>query len=289
MYIIYHSRDLDGFTSGAIAAMAVRDNNREPILIGYDYDEPFPWGFIEPNQPVVMLDVSLPMADMYRLARHSKNKFTWIDHHKTSINDFANFKSQEYDHIEAILEDGVAACEIAWKYFFPDRTMPEAISLLGQYDTWRNEKTNFWQTDILPFQYGMRVHCSSPETFPYSILRDNEFVRDVVREGHAILKYQGMVDEFVAKSAFEIDFHGYRAICINGAAFNSNAFKSVYNEAKHDLMIPFRVTKSECKMSIYTTKDIDCSALSKIYSGGGHRQASGNSLTLLQVNELFFR
>lgn len=276
MYIIYHSRDLDGWSSGAIAAMAIREKNREPILIGYDYDEPFPWDKIQKGVPVIMADVSLKMPDMYRLAEHSGNQFTWIDHHKSAIADFGVYKP---DHsavfINSILNDGIAACEITWTYFFGSRPIPEAISLLGQYDTWRNEKTNFWQTDILPFQYGMRVHCSSPETFPYNILKDAEFVRDVIREGHAILKYQGMVDTNFAKSSFEIDFFGYKAILINGGLANSQAFKSVYDESKHDLMMPFRCLGKDWTFSIYSTKDIDCSALAKKMGGGGHFSAAG--------------
>ena len=40
-------------------------------------------------------------------------------------------------------------------------------------------------------------------------------------------------------------------------------------------MIPFRFDGKEWSYSLYTTKDIDCSALAKKYGGGGHKKAAG--------------
>jgi hypothetical protein len=57
---ICHSRDLDGYTSGAILKLKYP----EIKLIGYDYGQPIPWDQIPVGEAVIMADVSLPMSDM---------------------------------------------------------------------------------------------------------------------------------------------------------------------------------------------------------------------------------
>lgn len=277
MYVIYHSRDCDGYASGAIVKMAAEEMNSKTMLIGYDYGQPFQWHLIQPNKAVVMIDVSLPMDDMLKLAKHSGFQLTWIDHHISAIKDYERciLGVKMGGFCTAILNSEIAACEIAWHHYFPTRPLPTAIELLGMYDTWRNEQTNYWQTDILPFQYGMRMHCTSPETFPYNILKDNDFVRDVIKEGAAILKYQANVSASIMKGAFEVDFAGHKAICVNASGLNSIAFKSVYDESKHDLMMPFFYTGQFWKFGLYSTKKIDCSLIAKTFGGGGHFSASG--------------
>ena len=277
-YCVYHSRDLDGYTSGAIVKMAMEEGNTECVLIGYDYGQPFPYEKIEAGRPVVMVDVSLPMAEMVKLAEHTGGMFTWIDHHISAITEFNEMVVPDKDsnfYIQAVLDNTISACEAVWRFFFPHRALPIAIELLGKYDTWREHDTEYWKTDILPFQYGMRQICSSPETFPQAIINDSFFVRDVKSDGVTILKYQKQIDAIAARSAFEIDFMGYKAICINGGGFNSQAFESVYDESKHDLMMPFKYDGVKWIFSLYTTKEIDCSKLAKEMGGGGHKKAAG--------------
>lgn len=283
--IIYHSKDLDGYCSGAIIKMALEEKNAEYQLIGYDYGQPFPWDKIKYGSSVIMADVSLPMHDMMVLAEQTKWNFTWLDHHKSAIEDFLKLPQQYQSGIPHVLDSRFAACELCWKYFYPNRPLPLAIELLGKYDTWRENGTMYWDDVILPFQYGMRLECTSPETFPLGILGTNHLLNDTIAWGKAILKYQANVDAYAAKGAFEIDFKGYKAICMNGGGTNSQAFKTVYDEAKHDLMMPFKFNGKQWVFSIYTTKDIDCSVMCKEMLGGGHSRACGFQID--DINEFF--
>jgi len=281
MICIYNSRDLDGYTSGFIVKRKFSDAK----LIGYDYGKPIPWDQIPAGEPVVMIDVSFGMPDMLKMAMHSGN-FTWIDHHISAIKEF-NSKSWPSPEMKSVLEDGISACEGGWKYFFPDEPMPEAIKLLGEYDTWRNNDKERWENRILPFQFGMRMYCSSPETFPLSVIyhddRDEE-VESIIEKGLTILDYQAQVNEKACHSSFEINFDGLRAICLNGGGFNSDVFKSVYDPEKHDVMMPFQFNGKFWTVSLYTTHDhIDCSVVAKSRGGGGHKKAAGFQLTDISV------
>lgn len=282
MICIYHNKDLDGYCSGAI----VKRKYPEAKLIGYDYGQPFPWEEIPEREPVIMIDVSLPMADMYKLAAHTKEQFTWIDHHISAITDYRMYAAGGSQlGIIAVLEDGIAACEGGWKRLFPDEEMPTAVKLLGEYDTWRNINKERWDNAIMPFQYGMRMICISAETFPQVLLKDysevitDNPVYDIIHSGKTILTYQKQQNERACRSSFEIEFEGLRAICLNNGGANSQVFDSVYDPEKHDVMIPFVFTGKHWTFSLYTTKnEVDCSVIAKSKGGGGHKKAAGFQL-----------
>lgn len=284
MICIYHSRDLDGYTSGAI----VKRKFPDAIMIGHDYGKPLVLPEYHP-EPIIMVDVSEPMPKMLEIAKLCNYNFTWIDHHKSAIKEFNDFVGNGESFCKAVLQDGKAACEIAWEYLFPDEDMPLAVQLLGEYDTWRNQNIKKWEERILPFQFGMRMECSSPETFPVSYFSDNSPdgvwpIQCVINNGKTILKYQSQVNEKACHGAFEFEFEGLRAICLNGGGFNSDVFKSVYNPEKHDIMMPFCFNGKFWTISLYTTHDhIDCSVIAKLKGGGGHKKAAG-----FQSNDLKF-
>lgn len=268
---IYHNRDLDGFTSGAI----IKLKYPEAVMIGHDYGQEF--DFEKIDSPVIMADISLPMEDMVKVAKLSGWNFTWIDHHISAIKDFNQFVGGGESFCKPVLQNGISACEGTWKYLFPEKEMPWAVKLLGEYDTWRNSDKYRWENEILPFQFGMRLFCNSVDTFPIEVFEKEQLVRDIISNGLMILKYQSQINELQCKkSSFEIEFEGLRAICLNGGGFNSDVFKSVYDESKHDVMIPFQFNGKQWTVSLYTTKEnVDCSVIAKSYGGGGHKKASG--------------
>lgn len=279
MIVIYHSRDLDGYCSGAIC----KKKYPEAKLIGYDYGQPIPWYIIPQGEPIIMVDVSLSMYDMWRLMVWSADQFTWIDHHISAINLYKSCSEHDLNPINAILEDGIAACEGTWNYFFPDEEMPNTVKWLGEYDTWRDSDQEYWNNFILPFQYGMRLGITSAENFPQQMLESESdiasiMVNKVFIQGNTILRYQKEQNNITMKNSFVIDFKGYKALCCNGAGFNSLAFESIWDESLHDLMMPFKYDGKEWMFSMYTTKDIDLSVIAKEFGGGGHKKACGFKL-----------
>lgn len=278
---IYHNRDLDGYTSAAIVKQAYPDAK----LIGFDYGQELPMHQIPGGTPIIMVDVSLPMDKMLELSRHSGYSLTWIDHHISAINEYNSFVGDGETFCKAILENGISACEGTWKFLYPNIEMPPAVMLLGEYDTWRNQDKDKWENTILPFQFGMRLCCNSPETFPHELFQIDfnssiegvPTLQQIIYEGKIVLKYQASVNEVQCnKASFETTFNGLRAICLNGGGFNSDVFRSVYDESKHDIMMPFQFDGNQWTISLYTTKDsVDCSVIAKSHGGGGHKKAAG--------------
>jgi oligoribonuclease NrnB/cAMP/cGMP phosphodiesterase (DHH superfamily) len=214
---------------------------------------------------------------MVKVAQLSNWQLTWIDHHISAINDYKEFIGEGESFCNAVLENGIAACEGTWKHLFPEKQMPLSVNLLGEYDTWRNADKQRWNNEILPFQFGMRLYCNSVDSFPIEVFENEELVKQIIHEGLTVLKYQSQVNELQCKKAsFETEFNGLRAICLNGGGFNSDVFKSVYDESKHDIMMPFQFDGKKWTISLYTTKDeVDCSVIAKANGGGGHKKAAG--------------
>lgn len=290
MYCIYHSADLDGFTSAAIVKKAFP----EAILIGHNYgDSTEKIDAIPDGSEIVIVDVTVEtphekdpikkMQKMFDLSKRSK-KLIWIDHHLSAINTYMQFKdefNEGKEFCEGYLEVGPAACELTWRYFFPEDTMPMAVDVLGSYDVWRKRYEKTWDELIFPFQMGMRLVCNSPSSFPVTLLEISSDSRSlfgtILQDGHVIVAYQNSINaKLCSDIAFEAEIEGLRAICLNQASSNSIAFDSVFNPEKHDVMVPFSHNGKYWRVSIYTTSpDIDCSAIARKLGGGGHKMAAG--------------
>lgn len=263
MKCFYHKSDLDGHCSGAI----VRRSFPEVELIGVDYKDTVDRESIDHGETVFIVDFSFSAEDMEWL--HKNADLVWCDHHKSAIEKCAHIEG-----IAGIREIGMAGCELTWVHLNPEKEIPLSVHLLGRYDVWDHVDGR-----VLPFQYGMR---DQSETLPDSviwpmILEDENRVVDILTHGEIILEYQSKQDARYAKGmAYEANFHGYRAIVMNKPYSNSKVFDSVYDPAKHDIMILFGVKPGDFKYSLFCDKDeIDVSAIAVQYGGGGHKGAAG--------------
>lgn len=277
----YHSADLDGLASGAIMKMAHPDIE----LIGYNYGDSFPWERINSDTTVYMADVSLPINDMVALAKKCEY-FCHLDHHVSAIEDYNNLADKP-DNYQVVHNSTLSACEICWNYFIDKlqhtvSSLP--IVLLGNYDTYRsvNDISKYWETTVLPYQYYARTYLLTPDDV-LNHIQNFEYVNSYLPKGKAIYDYIKSYNKKLCNNSFVINFLGYRAIVVNAPLSNSLVFDSVYDEDKHDLMMPFSFNGKTYKFSIFTTKDIDCHLLARKFGGGGHKKAAGFVVNDLNV------
>lgn len=284
--VIYHSVDLDGVASAAIARVALEREGIYPELAPYNYGQPMP--VVTNADRVYMLDVSLGPTTVEVLNQWVGNGIdvTWIDHHKTVM----EYEGQ--DSIPGIRKVGEAACSLTWKHFNPGVPVPLYIDLLAAYDIWDHETYDWLK--VMYYQYGMRARVGLSVAGMANLIRRMaketrigkamDFVMDTTSNGEAILHYiarknAGELDRF----AFTATVSGYRALCMNTTEFNSTTFDSMWDENELDLMMPFCWDGSGgfCRCSLYTTKDgVDCAAIARSFGGGGHAKAAGFQLAL---------
>ena len=315
---IYHSVDLDGWMSAAIVKhWFIKEMNDKPIkdtidFIGYNYNKPIP--DLSEYHNIIMCDISFSnkgeiaqeMLDLFGMNTLTDKRFIWIDHH---ISAMKLYHKPGVDYfIHGLLDTKLAACELTWMYFFPNKPMPEIVRLLGRYDCFGHKCTDEEQK-VLEFQYGARS-CISNYGEAYSYLTmslqhipyEPRIEEDIQLSGKAIYKYLCIEAKQTYKNGFEITLYeehwfesgtiigkmtdgGYnrKFICINKERFNPINFGIDYHKDGYDGIACFWYANGMWNFSLYNDNgQVDCSVIAKQFGGGGHKGASGFTIKSIE-------
>jgi oligoribonuclease NrnB/cAMP/cGMP phosphodiesterase (DHH superfamily) len=303
--VIYHSRDLDGWMSAAIVKKWHEDINDYPDntgkgeleFLGWDYGDDIP--DTSAYDEIFIIDVCIqdnkgsyaPMLEMV----HSSN-VTWIDHHLSAINAMITMLGTDgYDNLKGFRNTKFAACELTWKYFFPNDEMPEIVRMLGRYDCFGHKGTDE-EMDILLFQYGARANLSNYEEC-YGILQmpaifQDTFLVEILEQGNSIYKHLCTEAKQTYIKAFHVFFdkevidpednkstvikNGFKFLTVNQERFNPVNFGIDYHKDGYDGFACFWYEKGMWKWSLYNDNgEVDCSVICGQFGGGGHKGASG--------------
>jgi len=283
--VIYHRADFDGIFCREIARKFMTQGAE---LIGWDYGDPVP-ELPSDLESLYMLDISVEgLMDHPRLI--------WIDHHKSAIEKYATKDGKPWAK-PGIQMDGVAACRLAWQWFFPkepgafipnrqdfvDRKVmePLAVRLAGEYDIWDKR-----DPDAELFQHGLRSRELNGGDWDTMLItqRDTQIEDDLVRgllhAGEAIQYVQTEQNASIIKAyGFDVEFEGLKFLACNHARFNSQLFTAGVRP-EHEALLGFNWDgpKQEWRVSLYHAehrKDLDLSLIAVKHGGGGHRGACG--------------
>lgn len=270
--VIYHSRDMDGWTSAAI----LRKRYPGCTLIGYDYGQPMP-RIPKKTERIIIVDVCMPPADMRKLAAFGKLGLTYIDHHQSSIDDFDNDIATNNPYLVGRIftkpGEKLAACELTWKHCFPGTPIPIYIELIGSDDTGR--KTTMYPNNKSrdAFLASLADTFVSPETCPPWILErkddmTSKGVKKRIAEKNKLIEYR-------KKNAFEDTVLHYKALCLEVEKVGHRNFLGV-DRRKYDLLLAFKKQDGYWQCSVYTNPKVHNAAeICKNFGGGGHPKASG--------------
>jgi uncharacterized protein len=263
---LYHNADLDGQCAGA----SVKHFLPQAELIGINYGDPFPWDSVQ-GEDVIMVDFSIqPFEGMLKL--RDMCDLTWIDHHKSAIEERGNRP------FAGIQREGIGACALVWEYFNSEE--PYAVRLLAEYDVWNHK-----DPATLPFQWGIRLEDTRPENQSLwgDLFDDMINVNSIVNTGKTILRYMAQENEkYIKAAAFETELDGLKCISVNKMLTNSQLFDSIWDPEKYHAMLTFGFRNGKWTVSLYSTrKDVDVSAVAKTHGGGGHKGASGFQCDIL--------
>ena len=285
MKVFYHN-DLDGLCSAAIVAYKYPTQMADSDFIEINYGMPFPWGILENDEEVWMVDYCLqPFHDMVQLSE--KCKLVWIDHHVTAINEYNMFDKKRTKglFIKGKREVGRAACQLVWEYCFPNQKEPKAVTLLGRYDIWDLDQ------DVLQFQMGMRLKNPAVNDmmwrtlfWPYQDIGQKRWIGDIMDKGQLILEWEkARAEEYCRAYGKELFWMGYRCAALNVGRCSSTFFDAYYNLTDYDIYIAYvRLASGKWSVSLYSER-MDVGEIAKSLGGGGHKGASG-----FQCNQLPF-
>lgn len=273
--VIYHKSDFDGIFCREIAKKKLGDSAE---YIGWEYGEP---------NPEVPAEVTLYIMDLSVPDLMDHPNLIWIDHHKSAIEKY----DKDGRHRAGIRIDGVAACRLAWQYFFGptfidslmkeqfvDRKVnePLAVRLAGEYDIWdkRDPHVDLFQRGL----YSMELTAYHWDAMLSPMVGGAVLIGDIIDRGRVVNDYQKIVDEQLLKyRAFDLHWNGLTFLAINHARCNSLTFESGAKEY-HDGLLSFCWTGTKWTISMYHTafnKEIDLSAIAVAFGGGGHKGACG--------------
>lgn len=304
---IVHHNDADGYAA-AYLAYFYEDNFDEVEFIEMNYDREFPFDKINKDEKVIIVDFSLNIPDMVKLANITTN-IIWIDHHKSAIEKYDGFKG----NIKGIRFDGISGAGLTYLYYARDWKEKQLLELIETsvsheevLDVLRNElNENAPRWLILVDDWDVWNHSFSPTTEEFQIAIANKlsiglferlhkdenedmdgdnyvpqpYLHRLISTGASYIEYRNQWSEtFMKRYGYETEItvngRTYKGFVANLGNANSKFFGDKID--KYDFVSSFCYNGELFNYSVYSNKeDVDCSEICKAYGGGGHKGASG--------------
>ena len=277
-YVFFHS-DLDGYVGGSIVGYFC--GNAEYIECSYD-NRIKPLEILKSGDSVIIVDYSFLPEEMVWVKENCKT--IWIDHHVSAI---ADSEQYGYDDLPGMREIGPSGAELAWRFVFTERPLPRFVELVGEYDTFRNYGQKRFFKEVVPFFYGAEMFLAglNPKNFKkvsylFNFADLDELCKKFIKLGEVVFRYKKATCSKINKeNAFVRNIWGYRVLCLNTCETGSLCLNipGTFDLSKHDLMLIYNYNGKSWSYGFYTEEgsNVDCSAIAKIYGGGGHIQAAG--------------
>jgi oligoribonuclease NrnB/cAMP/cGMP phosphodiesterase (DHH superfamily) len=300
--IIYHD-DNDGRCAAAIALKALVEKGRDVgkvtvallsplkahkltaspgeqfMFIGATYDMAYKIAdSIDETDELFILDFSLPPELFEQVAMHAES-VTWIDHHKSAIEKTKD--SKLLNDLPGLRDESVAACMLAWRYWFPDeKEAPLAVKYIADRDAWRWE----YGEQTAEFHYGLSLHETHPQAEIWKVLLTPSTIAagKLKSDGRIIMQALGQRFKNIRDTvAFDtvIDGHSARAMNIaiaGSAAFGAEGWVTGALPDDVEICCQYYHNGKIFTVSLYSKKGtVDVSELCKKRGGGGHANAAG--------------
>ncbi len=277
--VIYHANCYDGFSAAWVAQKALGNPQLHPAKYGEE-----PPLALAAGRDVWVVDFSYPRDAMTALMKAAES-IVVLDHHKTAEKELAGLPFCTFDMERS-------GCRMAWDHFFPTKSPPLWLLCVEDRDLWR-----------MKLRGTRKVHAfvaSLPMTIPHWDRLDALAFEDIFESGVHIARYIDTAVRKNAAEAREVMWGGgdarvgpIPAIGLNVPYLNasetadyllkhcdaSTAFAFGYFQ-RRDGRWQFSL-RSRNDPDRSGSHSFDCSALAKLYGGGGHRNAAGFDLPAL--------
>jgi len=275
--IFCHASDLDGACSQAIARRALGDFAH---YVSFEYGDDVPDEYL--GGDLLFIDVVPSPYEKFEALFASGSNIWVIDHHDSFL------ETEWAQKVGLLVQPApeekriLSACGLAWRHFFPDKPMPEAVRLLSYYDAW-NENGPEWETRVLPFQEyaksaGRMLDFTREETkalWETWFEAGHEQIDSWIEVGRAILnRRQTLIPEIIRKQAFRTELAGLRLMAVNMAYLNSMHVKDYLADPELDGALGFFYTGTEWKLRLLSKK-FHCGQFCSQHFGGGGHEAIG--------------
>jgi uncharacterized protein len=274
IYTLYHNNCPDGFGS-ALAAYLKFGDRSEYIGVKHQQDPPE----MEPGSEVYILDFSYPRSVMEDLLEQHTQVIT-LDHHKTAQEALLGLRGALFDMQRS-------GAMISWEYFHPDREIPDLFRYIQDRDLWNwkleHTKEITAGLQLLPQEFDVWLDLLTPAG-----------LEQLQQEGATISRYQTKEIAGMLKHVYLDSLPPYQAPTgewITGQPIpiiNCSNY-DIVSELCHQMLdeypdYPYVASwlrgQSSISYSLRSQPDFDCSAIAKLYGGGGHKNSAGFKLAI---------
>ncbi len=262
---LYHN-DADGRASAAIVRRAL---GKEITLCEMKYGDSLPLEEVLDADHIIIVDFSLPREDMERLSAY--HQLTWIDHHKTAIQELADIS----DQWPGVRDTNEAACVLTWGHFFPNQCVPLTVKLVGDRDIWRwdHKETGAFNEGL--FQLNTNPHNDS--LWKPLLDDDQSLLNEIIEHGRALRGARlKAIQSSTARYGYPVNFEGYRTLAINMRG-SGDLGEHIRN---HGYEVAYCYIDNLLDGELYTfvslySDEIDVAEIARRFGGGGHAGAAG--------------
>jgi nanoRNase/pAp phosphatase (c-di-AMP/oligoRNAs hydrolase) len=271
--LVFHAGCPDGFGAAWSAWRAWGDDAR---YIARGHEDPFDAGRFE-DELVVFADISLKNPMLLELSEVAA-QIVILDHHMSARNHYHSDPGVE----NSLTENGHTAhfdldhsgAVLSWQHFHPDEPTPELLLYVEDQDLWnwklpRSEEVNA-TIGSYDREFGVWSELAA---------RTSE---DLAHEGAPIVRANQMEVQRALAHAHPVALGNERIEAVNAVANRASIGHELAKRQKFGKPwgLVYRASGTQIDCSIYSTGDLDISAVATRYGGGGHRNASGFSVSL---------
>jgi uncharacterized protein len=269
---IYHKDCVDGTTSAAVLLKKFPGAKTFPLGHGFEEHELTPiLDEAEPGDEIYTVDCGLGAKEF--LAKGYK--VTILDHHAGAKEEFSALAA-ENKHLTFIFDNDKSGASLAWAHFFPENPVPEVIKLVEDGDLWK-QKYGSVTKDVTNYLFML---VNKPEEI---ISYFDGSLDDIKKLGSVITKYLELRIDHAVKSTepVDVDINGHKVPFYNITGDKSAAGNLLAVERSKTVGL-FSIDGQKLKISFRSLNEYAPSALdlAKALGGGGHRNASGASMSL---------
>ena len=278
--LIFHAGCPDGFGAAWAAWRVWGDEAR---YIPRSHDDPFdPLRF--DGQLVVLADISLKNRDLDAVGEVAAQVVV-LDHHLTAQEHFSADPGVENAMVArghvVHFDLNHSGAVLSWNYFHPEETPPELLRYVEDQDLWN------WK---LPRSEEVNAAIGShPRDFEAWNRLAGRSVEALAQEGAPIVRANRLELERVLTYAHPVRVGNDRIEAVNALHQRAALGHELSKRARFGRPwgLVYRVSGTRVDCSIYSTGELDVSAVATRFGGGGHRNASGFSISLAAWVEEF--
>ena len=270
---IYHAGCPDGFGAAWATWKAW---GSEAFYIARGHEDPLRARDFEGNQ-VVFVDIAPPLEPLRRLAE-SAVQITILDHHVSARDRFESdpglYNSFQRDGHVVHFDLGHSGAILAWRHFHPDAEIPALLRYVEDQDLWTWELPNSKEVNA--------AIGSHPRSFEVWDQLAATPVGQLAGEGVPIVRAQRIEVDQALHHAHPISLGTIRVEAVDARSHRSQIGHELASRARYGTPcgVVYRLTATQVDISIYSVDDFDVSKLAANFGGGGHRNASGFTVTL---------